>query len=150
MPAAFSWNPYGVSISVAGTGVAPNRSRIERWTLAAEVVVSPDPTIARRRGMVRIRCGDAAHEDVPYPRQTGRVTESMPPDAFLESYPPGIRATANRLRAVVRSAAPGAIERVRLGWRLIGCDLPVGTRTTYFAFVAPEPKHVHLGFEHGI
>jgi hypothetical protein len=50
----------------------------------------------------------------------------------------------------VRRAAPDAIERVRSGWRLIGYDLPVGRRTAYFAFVAPEPLHVHLGFEHGI
>ena len=45
---------------------------------------------------------------------------------------------------------PEAIERVRTGWRLIGYDVPVGRRTRYFAFVAPEPKHVHLGWQHGI
>jgi hypothetical protein len=77
-------------------------------------------------------------------------TESIPPDAFLDGYPPGIRVTANRLRAVVRRAVPTATERVRLGWRLIGYDVPVGRRSAYFAFVAPEPAHVHLGFEHGI
>jgi hypothetical protein len=38
---------------------------------------------------------------------------------------------------------------VQPGWRLIGYDLPVGNRLRYFAFVAPEPIHVHLGFEHG-
>ncbi|MFL5680987.1 MAG: DUF1801 domain-containing protein [Chloroflexota bacterium] len=78
------------------------------------------------------------------------MTESIPPDAFLEGYPPGIRAAANRLRAIVRRAVPTATERVRLGWRLIGYDVPVGRRTSYFAFVAPEREHVHLGFEHGI
>jgi hypothetical protein len=51
---------------------------------------------------------------------------------------------------VVRQAVPEAVERVRTGWRLIGYDVPVGRRTRYFAFVAPEPEHVHLGFEHGI
>ncbi|HKG57850.1 MAG TPA: DUF1801 domain-containing protein [Candidatus Limnocylindrales bacterium] len=78
------------------------------------------------------------------------MSDAIPPDAFLEGYPPGIRAAANRLRRVVRRAAPNAVERVRLGWRLIGYDIPVGRRTAYFAFVAPEPEHVHLGFEHGI
>jgi hypothetical protein len=82
--------------------------------------------------------------------QTAHVPDSIPPDAFLEGYPPGIRTAANRLRRIVRRAAPDAIERVRLGWRLIGYDVPVGRRTAYFAFVAPEPEHVHLGFEHGI
>ncbi len=75
--------------------------------------------------------------------------DAIPPEAFLSSYPDGIRALAEQLRAVVRRAAPDAIERVRLGWRLIGYDLPVGRRTVYFAWVAPEPIHVHLGWQHG-
>jgi hypothetical protein len=32
---------------------------------------------------------------------------------------------------------------------LIGYDIPAGRRTRYFAFVAPEPEHVHLGFQYG-
>jgi hypothetical protein len=75
--------------------------------------------------------------------------DPIPPDAFLEAYPRGIREGANELRAVVRRAVPEAIERVRLGWRLIGYDLPMGRRTRYFAWVAPEPEHVHLGFQFG-
>jgi hypothetical protein len=76
--------------------------------------------------------------------------ETVPPDLFLEGFPPGIQEVADRLRGVVREAVPDAIERVRVGWRLIGYDVPVGRRTRYFAFVAPEPEHVHLGFEYGI
>ena len=76
--------------------------------------------------------------------------ESIPPDLFLEAYPPGIRRAINRLRAVVKRAVPDAIERVRPGWRLIGYDIPVGKRTRYFAFVWPEPEHAHMGWEHGI
>ena len=75
--------------------------------------------------------------------------ESLPPELFLESYPPAIRDAAERLRAVVRRAVPDVIERVRPGWRLIGYDIPVGRRFRYFAWVAPEPIHVHLGFEVG-
>lgn len=75
--------------------------------------------------------------------------ESHPPELFLESYPPGIRDAAERLRAIVRRAVPDVIERVRPGWRLIGYDIPLGRRTRYFAWVAPEPIHVHLGFEVG-
>lgn len=75
--------------------------------------------------------------------------EPLPPELFLESYPPGIREAAARLRAIVRLAVPDAIERVRPGWRLIGYDIPVGRRFRYFAWVAPEPIHVHLGFEVG-
>jgi len=76
--------------------------------------------------------------------------DHFPPELLLEGYSPGIRASAERLRAVVRQAVPDAIERVRIGWRLIGYDVPVGKRTRYFAMVWPEPEHVHLGFEYGV
>ena len=76
--------------------------------------------------------------------------EPFPPDLFLSGYSPEIRDLAERLRDVVRDAVPEAIERVRMGWRLIGYDLPVGRRTRYYAWVAPEPEHVHLGWQHGI
>jgi hypothetical protein len=76
--------------------------------------------------------------------------EPIPPELFLSGYPPGIQEAADQLRAVVKKAIPDAIERVRTGWRLIGYDVPVGTRTRYFAFVAPEVEHVHLGFEYGV
>ena len=76
--------------------------------------------------------------------------DPMPPEALLESYSPPIRALAEALRVLVPRGVPEAIERVRPGWRLIGYDVPLGRRTAYFAFVAPEPQHVHLGFEHGV
>jgi hypothetical protein len=74
--------------------------------------------------------------------------ESIPPELFLSDYASDIREIAERLCGVVREAVPEAIERVRIGWRLIGYDVPVGRRTRYFAFVAPEPEHVHLGFQY--
>ena len=78
------------------------------------------------------------------------IDDVIPPEAFLSAYPGEIRGLAETLRAVVRRATPDAIERVRSGWRLIGYDLPVGRRSIYFAWVAPEPIHVHLGWQHGI
>jgi hypothetical protein len=78
------------------------------------------------------------------------MQESIPIEAFLEPYPEPIRIAAERLRRLVRQAEPEAIERVREGWRLIGYDVPVGRRTRYFGWIGPEPKHVHIGFEHGV
>ena len=75
--------------------------------------------------------------------------DPIPPEALLEDFPPPMQAIALRLRNVVNEAIPDAVERVRPGWRLIGYDLPVGRKRVYFAFVAPEDIHVHLGFEHG-
>jgi hypothetical protein len=74
----------------------------------------------------------------------------IPPEAFLAGYPDGIRDAAEQLRALIKRVVPDAVERVRSGWRLIGYDLPVGRRTVYFAYIAPEPIHVHIGFEHGV
>lgn len=75
--------------------------------------------------------------------------DPLPPEAFLAAYPDGIRAAAETLRAIVRRAVPGSIEGVRAGWRLIGYEVPSGRRSRYFAYIAPEPIHVHLGFEYG-
>lgn len=78
------------------------------------------------------------------------VRDAIPPELFLSGYADEIQEVASRLRGVIHEAVPEAIERVRTGWRLIGYDVPVGRRTRYFAFVAPEPEHVHLGFEYGV
>jgi hypothetical protein len=75
--------------------------------------------------------------------------DPIPPEAFLARYPEPMQVIAETLRDLVRQTVPEAAERVRLGWRLIGYDLPVGHRSVYFAYVAPEAGHVHLGFEVG-
>ena len=75
--------------------------------------------------------------------------EQIPPEALLDGFPPAMQATADALRAIVRDAVPEAMERVRVGWHLIGYDLPLNRYGVYFAYVAPEPVHVHLGFEYG-
>jgi hypothetical protein len=49
----------------------------------------------------------------------------------------------------MREAVPDVLERVRVGWHLIGYDLPIRRYGLYFAYVAPEADHVHLGFEYG-
>ena len=78
------------------------------------------------------------------------MTDPIPAEVFLAAYPDDIGSQANILRSLVRRAVPGVIERVRPGWRLIGYEIPVGRRPRYFAYVAPEPKHVHIGFEYGV
>ena len=83
-------------------------------------------------------------------RHAGVAVEQIPADVFLAGFPEGIRATADDLRALVKRAVPGVVERVRPGWRLIGYEVPLGRRSRYFAFVAPESEHVHLGFEYGV
>ena len=76
--------------------------------------------------------------------------EQITPDEYLAGYPPVIQETAAALRALMREAVPDAIERVRVGWHLLGYDLPLRRYGVYFAYVAPEASHVHLGFEWGV
>jgi hypothetical protein len=78
------------------------------------------------------------------------MRDELPPEAFLAGYPDPMRDIAERLRVIVRQAAPDATEAVRPGWRLIGYDIPIGRRAAYFAWVAPQFEHVHLGFPHGV
>jgi hypothetical protein len=62
-----------------------------------------------------------------------------------------MREIAEWLRAVVARAVPGATERVRAGWRIVGFDLPLGRRrSAYFAWIMIEAVHVHLGFPQGV
>ena len=71
------------------------------------------------------------------------------PARFLAPYPEPIQAQSERLRALVKLAVPDVVERVRMGWRLIGYDVVDGRRRRYFAYVAPEREHVHIGLEYG-
>ncbi len=80
----------------------------------------------------------------------GEMRDTIPPESLLDRYPPAIREHAERLREIVRNAVPEAVEGVRGGWQLIGYELPLGRRSPLFAYVAPEPIHVHLGFHWGI
>jgi hypothetical protein len=75
--------------------------------------------------------------------------ERIPVEALLADFSPGHAALANVLRRVVLDAVPEAIERVRPGWRLIGYDLPSTRHGSFFAWIWPEPEHVHLGFPRG-
>jgi hypothetical protein len=81
----------------------------------------------------------------------GEVAEPLPVEAFLEGYSPAHRAIANRLRALIKATIPDATERVRVGWRVIGFDVPRHRRSpALFAWVFPEREHVHLGFPQGV
>ena len=72
-----------------------------------------------------------------------------PIDRFLAEYPDAIQSIAGELRTLVRRSVSDSIERLRPGWRLIGYNVPVRRGQRYFAYVAPEVQHIHLGFEYG-
>ncbi len=65
---------------------------------------------------------------------------------ILRPFPPRIRALANRLRALVKKAAPGLEERPYPGWKAVGFR---GAECGYVCGVFPFDDGVRLIFEHG-
>ena len=78
------------------------------------------------------------------------MIDELPVEVFLEDFPPAIRDTGLRLRELIRIAVPDAVEGIRSGWRWIGYGLPDRRRRRTFAWIGPERKHIHLGFENGV
>jgi len=58
---------------------------------------------------------------------------------------PPLRPLLAAARRRVLQVVPGATERLRAGWGLLGYDCP-----RYFAYLVPMPDHVRLGFERGV
>ena len=76
--------------------------------------------------------------------------DTQPVEFLLDDYPEAIRDTGMALRSLILRTVPGAVETVRPGWRWVAYSLPDGRRVRNFAWIGPERKHIHLGFEHGI
>ncbi len=77
------------------------------------------------------------------------MTDTVPAEFLLDSYPPAIRQTGLALRSLIFATIPSAVETVRPGWRWIAYSLPEKGKVRNFAWIGPERKHIHLGFEHG-
>jgi hypothetical protein len=82
-------------------------------------------------------------------RHDGAMDAAQPAEFLLDEYPAAIRETGRALRALIFRTVPGTVETVRPGWRWIAYSLPDGRRVRNFAWIGPERKHIHLGFEHG-
>jgi hypothetical protein len=78
------------------------------------------------------------------------MTEALPAEFLLDGFPAAIRETGLDLRRLIFATIPDAAETVRPGWRWIGYSLPDGRRVRNFAWIGPERKHIHLGFENGV
>lgn len=79
----------------------------------------------------------------------GRMTDDLPAEFLLDGFPPAIRETGRTLRSLILGTVPGSVETVRTGWRWIAYSLPEKGRVRNFAWIGPERRHIHLGFEHG-
>lgn len=77
------------------------------------------------------------------------VDDAQPADFLLDGYPAAIRDTGRALRELIFRTVPGTVETIRPGWHWIAYSLPDGRRVRNYAWIGPERKHIHLGFEHG-
>jgi len=77
------------------------------------------------------------------------MDEPQPVEFMLDDYPEAIRETGMALRSLILRTVAGTVETIRPGWRWIAYSLPIGRRVRNFAWIGPERKHIHLGFEHG-
>jgi hypothetical protein len=78
------------------------------------------------------------------------MDDDQPVEALLDDYPAAIRETGLALRSLIFRTVPGTVETIRPGWRWVAYSLPDGRRVRNYAWIGPERKHIHLGFEHGI
>ena len=77
------------------------------------------------------------------------MDEPQPVEFLLDDYPDAIRETGLALRSLIFRTVVGTVETIRPGWRWIAYSLPEGKRVRNFAWIGPERKHIHVGFEHG-
>src|SRR6476660_3380470 len=77
------------------------------------------------------------------------MNDELPAEFLLDGFASVIRETGRTLRSLIVATVPGAVETVRPGWRWIAYSLPEASRVRNFAWIGPERKHIHLGFEHG-
>ena len=77
------------------------------------------------------------------------MRDDLPAEFLLDTFPTAIRDTGRALRSLIVATVPGTVETVRPGWRWIAYSLPEKGRVRNFAWIGPERKHIHLGFEHG-
>lgn len=66
-------------------------------------------------------------------------------EELIERTAPRLRPLLAAARRRVLAVLPGATERLRAGWGLLGYDAP-----RYVAYLVPMPDHVRLGFERGV
>ena len=77
------------------------------------------------------------------------MDEAQPVEFLLDGYPDAIRDSGLALRDLIFRTVPGTVETIRTGWRWVAYSLPDARRVRNFAWIGPERKHLHLGFEHG-
>jgi DNA transformation protein len=120
-----------------------DRDEVVRWARqAVGVARSAAAGKPRRTRAVRETAREGSRE-----RQRERgARDGLTPAAILRQFPAGIRTLANRLRTIVKKAAPALSEAAYPGWKGVGYR---HAEAGYVCGVFPSAAAVRLIFEHG-
>lgn len=116
--------------------VLEDRGELVRW---AEAAVGAARARAAQPKKAR-RAASAARQ------LTRGASAGVTPAAILKPFPPPVRSLANRLRTVVKKAAPALREAAYPGWKAVGFRHP---EAGYVCGVFPTRDCVRLIIEHG-
>jgi len=123
--------------------ILESRDEVVAWARRA-VVVARSAIAARppRSRKVREKARESSRD-----RQRERGARAgLTPAALLAPFPPHIRALSNRLRTIVKKAAPSLREAAYPAWKAVGYR---HAEAGYVCGVFPTAKGVRLIFEHG-
>jgi DNA transformation protein len=121
--------------------VIDDRDELVVWARQAVGVAR----MARKTRRTR-KTRDAARESSRGRQLLRGARAGVTPAAILKPFPPPVRALANRLRVLVKRAAPSLREAAYPGWKAVGYR---HDEAGYLCGVFPAADSVRLIFEHG-
>jgi len=122
--------------------VLEDREEAVVWARRAVAVAKAAAAKPRRSTKVR----EAARETSRDRQRERGARAGLTPAALLQPFPPRVRALANRLRSIVKKAAPSLKEAAYPGWKAVGFR---HGEAGYICGVFPSAAGVRLIFEHG-
>jgi hypothetical protein len=74
---------------------------------------------------------------------------AITPEKFLAAQSSETQHIANAIRAFIKRTIPDVIERVYVGWGVIGYRVRREKREAYIAYINPHEDFATIGFEYG-
>ena len=71
-------------------------------------------------------------------------------DDMIASFSDEMQALAQALRALIDTSDPDVVEVVWLRQKIAGYGVGPKKLTEHYCYIAPQSKHVNLGFNHGV
>ena len=76
-------------------------------------------------------------------------TENLRFDDIIAAFPDEIQSLARRLRRLIEEIHPEAVEVLWPNQKIAGFGIGPKKMSEHYGYIAPQTKHVNLGFMHG-